>query len=378
MRLSVCLLTRNQEDQIGAALRSVAGVVHECVVIDTGSADRTVAVAAEFGAKVIPFPWEDDFAAGRNFAVENATGDWLLWLNADEELAAESQALLRQSMEQPKVFGYFVRVQHVPSTAEPKRVSEMQDVRLFVRRPDLRFVGRLHPVHSPKSVETIRSEGLGIVVSDVILRSHARPWEADESKLRWMLRLIELELADRPGQLHYLIEKGRVLLRLADPKGHEAMAEAVERIIPLQAADKPPASNVQILLEYLMTVPPGTSRSRLTGAKARELARRWFPSSPALLYRLAEQDFKDGQFAAAAATLERLIHLGRTGAYDRSRSFDRSLVGEDAMINLAACYERLGRLEEAERCYQSLLGNKSYDAQARDRLGKVRHSRRGR
>lgn len=377
MRLSVCLLTRNQEDQIGAALRSVAGVAHECIVIDTGSTDRTAAVAAEFGAKVIPFPWEDDFAAGRNFAVENATGDWLLWLNADEELAAESQALLRQSIEQPKVFGYFVRVQHVPSTAEPKGVSETQDVRLFVRRPDLRFVGRLHPVHSPKSVETIRSEGLGTVVSDVILRSHARPWEADESKLRWMLRLIELELADRPGQLHYVIEKGRVMLRLADPRGHEAMAEAAERIIPLQGADKPPASNVQVLLEYLMNA-PRAARSRLTGAEARELARKWFPFSPALLYRLAEQDFREGHFSAAAATLERLIHLGRTGAYDRSRSFDRALLGEDALINLAACYERLGRLEEAERCYQSLVGNKSNDARARARLERIKHARRGR
>ena len=74
MALSVCFLTRNEEKNIARAVRSVAGVADEVIVADTGSADRTAPVAAEAGARVCQVPWDDDFAAGRNYALDQATG----------------------------------------------------------------------------------------------------------------------------------------------------------------------------------------------------------------------------------------------------------------------------------------------------------------
>src|SRR6266481_1881193 len=91
MSLSVCLLTRNQEMDLPRALRSVAGLADEVIVADTASTDGTAQVAAGLGAKVVQFPWNDDFAAGRNFATGQAIGDWVLWLNADEELLPAGQ-----------------------------------------------------------------------------------------------------------------------------------------------------------------------------------------------------------------------------------------------------------------------------------------------
>ena len=72
MSLSVCLLTRNDEEHLARALRSVAGVADEVVVADTGSRDRTVQIATELGARVLQFAWEDDFGAGRNFLIGQA------------------------------------------------------------------------------------------------------------------------------------------------------------------------------------------------------------------------------------------------------------------------------------------------------------------
>src|SRR3954468_21593572 len=95
MSLSVCLLTRNDEDKIAQALLSIAGVADEVVVADTGSTDATARVAADFGAKVLHFPWDDDFAAGRNFALDHATGSWVFWLNPDEELLPSTWAFVR-------------------------------------------------------------------------------------------------------------------------------------------------------------------------------------------------------------------------------------------------------------------------------------------
>src|SRR5947209_14303838 len=68
MSLSVCFLTRNEEETIGQAVRSVAAVADEILVVDTHSHDRTAARAAEAGARVLQFDWNDDFSAGRNFA----------------------------------------------------------------------------------------------------------------------------------------------------------------------------------------------------------------------------------------------------------------------------------------------------------------------
>src|SRR5947207_13563385 len=101
MSLSVCFLTRNEEANIARALRSVAGVADEVIVADTASQDRTAEIAAGLGAKVIQHQWDEDFAAGRNFPGAQATGDWLPWHNADQEVSPSCHATLRACLAMP-------------------------------------------------------------------------------------------------------------------------------------------------------------------------------------------------------------------------------------------------------------------------------------
>src|SRR6266545_4913896 len=110
MSLSVCLVTRNEEGSIGRALRSVAGVANEVIVVDTGSTDRTAEEAAALGAKVSQFPWGDDFAEARNYALDQARGDWVLWLNPDEELLSEGREHMREALARPDALAYDFRV----------------------------------------------------------------------------------------------------------------------------------------------------------------------------------------------------------------------------------------------------------------------------
>jgi tetratricopeptide (TPR) repeat protein len=376
MSLSVCLLTRNQEEHIAGALRSVAGVAEQVVVADTGSHDRSVAIAAEHGAEIHHFAWDDDFAAGRNFALAQARGDWVLWLNADEELEAASRQPLRLCMERDGVFGYFVRMLKQMRADDPDRFAETADLRLFRRRPDVRFIGRLHPAFEPDLVAAVKAEGQLVQQTGIVLRQHANPHERDEGKLRFRVRLLEKELQDRPGRLHYLLDYARTLLLLQDPKGHAVYAEAAEQILPLRQAPRPPTVSVQTLLEYLLTVPPEHCRSRLTPDEARTLALRWFPASPPLLYMNAEHFFRRGEYRRAVELLEQLLHLGRTGAYGRSRNFDPGLVGDDALINLAASYRQLGDLERAEHCYRELLASTHFRGEAARELAIVQELRR--
>ncbi|MHB1087760.1 MAG: glycosyltransferase [Acidimicrobiales bacterium] len=91
--LSVCLIVKDEEEMLGACLESVASVANEIVVYDTGSSDRTIEIARAAGAKVLEGYWDNDFARARNVALENATGDWVLTLDADEIFQCDADAL---------------------------------------------------------------------------------------------------------------------------------------------------------------------------------------------------------------------------------------------------------------------------------------------
>ena len=90
--LSICMIVKNEAANLPRALGSIEGLEAEVVVVDTGSTDETVEIATRAGAKVVHFAWISDFSAARNEAFANATGRWLLVLDADEELTAELKA----------------------------------------------------------------------------------------------------------------------------------------------------------------------------------------------------------------------------------------------------------------------------------------------
>lgn len=364
--LSACFLTRNEETTIDRAVRSAKAVADEVVVADTGSDDRTAALAAAAGATVVQFNWGDDFAAGRDFTIRRATGDWVLWMQANEELLPQSHAALRDCIGREDAFGFFVRVQNVTDPARPDVFSETSDLRLFRRRPDLPrlYVGRLHPHFHPDVVESVKRQGLAVVPCDVTIRSHVETSKPSTSKLRFNARLLEAELAERPDQLNYEIEYGRTLLLMDDARGHEVLAKAAAQMMAARHAPSPPSAKVQVLLNYLLTLPPERAPQGPTFDVARELALRWFPDSPNVLWTLAERAFHRKEYAGAAEHLRRLLHLGRTGGYDRTHRFDPNILGPDALLNLGACYLQLRRLDDAEACLAQLTGHAMFGPQA--------------
>jgi hypothetical protein len=360
-------------------------VADQVVVADTGSADGTAGAAAAAGASVVSFTWGDDFAAGRNFTVRHATAEWVLWMQANEELLASSRDALRACTAHPEAFGFFVRIRNVTDPARPDQAAETADLRLF-RRPaggESLFVGRLHPRFRPEVVSDVASRGRPVLRSDVVLSADVDAGPPAESKLRFNARLLELELHERPGQLHYLIEYARTLRLLTDDpaaqaKARAATADAAAAVALLRHAPSPPTVKAQVLLNDLLAGAdaPGAAPGPLAYDDLRDLALRWFPSSPNLLWTVAEQSFKRKDYAGAAEVLQRLLHLGRTGAYDRSHRFDPRIVGEDALLNLGACYLQSGRLEEAEACFVQLAASPVRGRQANEFLATVQRRRK--
>ncbi|MEJ2577741.1 MAG: glycosyltransferase family 2 protein [Kineosporiaceae bacterium] len=91
--LAAALIVRDEQEQLPGCLESLAGVVDEVVVFDTGSVDATVRIAREAGARVTSGPWADDFAGARNEALARTGARWVLSLDADERLRADAPAL---------------------------------------------------------------------------------------------------------------------------------------------------------------------------------------------------------------------------------------------------------------------------------------------
>jgi hypothetical protein len=351
------MLTRNEEDTVGQAVKSVLDVATEVLVVDTHSRDKTAERAAEAGARVVQYEWADDFGAGRNFTIGQSANDWILWLNGTETVTPESLPHIHTAIAQPNVFGYFVRIRTPLSVTRPEQQAETMDLRLFRRRGDLHFVGRAHPHFEAGLAEKVRREGFEVRPSAIIIQG-APFQEQTESKLRFAVRLMELELQDRPGQLHYMIELALAFLQLKDPKAQTLMADAAQQVVAQREAKTAPNVKVQALLAYVQTMPEGSTS--LSRDLARELSLRWYPASPRLMHIIAEDAYQRRDFRLAASLLERLLTLGRTGQFDRSHAFDPDLLGDRARVNLAACYYNLGEAIKAEQCYRPLLANEKY------------------
>lgn len=97
MKVSYAFIVKNEEDHLENALKSIEGA-DEIVIVDTGSTDRTLEIARKYTDKIFEFPWIDDFAAARNFAISKCTGDWVQSIDADhwmlssvEEVRAEAE-----------------------------------------------------------------------------------------------------------------------------------------------------------------------------------------------------------------------------------------------------------------------------------------------
>lgn len=139
--LSACLIVKDEEALLPACLESLAGVVDEIVVYDTGSTDRTVEIARAAGARVVEGYWDDDFARARNASLAECQGSWVLHIDADETFAGDVPAL-RQLLQSTSADELSVRIDNLDPTGTEVGFAHRAD-RLF-RRERGHWFGRLH------------------------------------------------------------------------------------------------------------------------------------------------------------------------------------------------------------------------------------------
>jgi glycosyltransferase involved in cell wall biosynthesis len=169
--LSVAIVTFNEEENLARTLSSVA-FADQILVVDSGSTDRTVEIARTFNTTVLERPWPG-FAAQKNFALSQCTGDWILSLDADEELSPELQQEIRQTLSRrpPSFDAFYLKRRNLFLGRWIKHGGFYPDPKLRLFRRNLALLPQFEdrPVH-----ETIRFHGPTATL-DYDLLHHAYP-----------------------------------------------------------------------------------------------------------------------------------------------------------------------------------------------------------
>lgn len=210
--VGLSMIVRDEEANIITCLETVADLAAEIFVGDTGSTDRTKENAARFGARVVEFPWRDDFAAARNAGLDHMSTPWVFWMDADDRLDDENRGRLRALFESlPDAnIGYAMRC-FSPWEQSNTRASYTEHLRLFRNLPAIRWQGRAHE----QIRKAVLDSGGEVRNTDVTIRHLGyRDAQTRQQKAQRNLRILLKQHTDNPTDSFVLYNIGQCHLVL--------------------------------------------------------------------------------------------------------------------------------------------------------------------
>ncbi len=249
-RLSIFVIAKNEERFLGQCLTSLNGLADQLVVLDTGSTDRTVAIAQEHGAEVHHAAWEDDFSAARNAALAHCTGDWVMFLDADEELPPVEHAKLRADLQTAGVLALRVRLQN----AGLEEDGCCHVPRVWRNAPGLFFYGRVHEQVFPSVLVKCEAWHMETRLGTATLRHHGYDPEVvkDRNKVARNLALLRRAVQEMPGEPNLAMNLGLELVRSGQLReGLEHYELAFRQLAELPKHDIVPELRESLLTQYV-------------------------------------------------------------------------------------------------------------------------------
>jgi glycosyltransferase involved in cell wall biosynthesis len=186
--LGIAMIVKNGADTLDGALKSIRGIADQIVVVDTGSSDDSPAIASRLGAELHYFKWQDDFSVARNYSLTKMRTDWILMLDADEELADFEK--LKEFVDD-QIGG--IRVKILNQMQGGKSVYSHRYTRFFRNHPGIRFEGKIHEQIN----ESIIAAGFEIIDSDIKIL-HSGYSENSPEKIERNRDLLQKELESNP------------------------------------------------------------------------------------------------------------------------------------------------------------------------------------
>jgi glycosyltransferase involved in cell wall biosynthesis len=185
--ISLCMIVKNEEQTLANCLESVRGIADEINIVDTGSRDRTKELARRYTDRIYTYEWREDFAAARNYSFSHASGTYILWLDADDEVSEEDRKRLLRLKEElhDSVKGVVMPYSYLDGAAGQRAVTGRR-LRLVRREQGCRWVGRIH--------EYLEFPEDGIILSDAVIRHTRKAGRSNRN-----LRILRRWIAEEPG-----------------------------------------------------------------------------------------------------------------------------------------------------------------------------------
>lgn len=337
--VTAAVIARNEAEVIAETLASVAGVADELLVIDTGSNDGTAEIAASAGARVVHQPWTEDFSAARNRGLREAHGQWILWLDAGERLAAGADERLREfvarSARCDTVYSLLVEL---PSSDGECSGEQIAVPRLMPKRSELYYVGRVRETVLPAATAAGLATGLAPATILRSTRDH-RP-ERRAERARRNLALAEREMREVG------VRAPRPLLAAAEALAELGRIEEALKLFDEAASGAEPGSSERLESHYGRLSALGLSGSAGDALlDACMAALEEFPLDAQLLLTLGNVMQQRNRLALAARCFDMAVKFGRV---------DLSLwhlaeLPEVAVVCLATVLQLQNLHEQAER-----------------------------
>jgi tetratricopeptide (TPR) repeat protein len=376
------MIVRDEEQFLAQCLASARDIVDEIVVIDTGSQDRTMEIAREFGALVEQREWRNDFAWARNEALKLARYRWILQLDADEELLPESKPALRQLKNaRAHLTGVWVRcVNHADQYLGVDNTISHAVVRVFPNHERIRYYGAIHEFPSlDGATTTLPAVGAPL---KIVHHGYTSDMMRDRSKYQRNMAIIEAAVTQNPQDEFNWYNLGMTAYIAGDYKRAVDAMKQMWSIVQERGA-RPFVPNALTVLADALTDFLGDPEQGLEYARAAiELAPRYanahFSAGRALESLKRYEDAREMFRAAIAdgAHHERQFIVDEDVSRWKAQNmiggtyvaqgddeaalpwFDEALKNSPKIhpvrINRANALERLGRLDEAEAALRTL------------------------
>lgn len=349
-RLSVCLIAKNEERFLHGCLESIRGLADQIILVDTGSTDRTVEIARAHGAEVHFRAWDNDFSAARNAALLHARGDWILVLDADEEVSQAHHSALRALLTQANTIAY--RLPLVDVGREDQGVSQVP--RLFRNAPQQFYVSRVHEqVYA--SLELNREKwSMENRFGDARLIHHGYQTEVVKSrnKVHRNLRLLEQANEEYPNDVNLLMNLGLELWRSGQHGyGIGYYQQSYMAMLQHPYSQTPPELREVLLTQYashLMTLKQNEDVVAVFNDQA--ILPKDRTASHYFIQGLAESALQ--RWEACAKSLQQCLKLRNQPALTPIHQDIRSGIPAHC---LAHALRKLGRTAEASKAYEQSL-----------------------
>ncbi|MGR3311302.1 MAG: glycosyltransferase [Candidatus Brocadiales bacterium] len=335
--ISLCMIAKNEAEQLSRCLESVMDLVKEIIIVDTGSTDNTVEIAEAYGAKVFHHSWTGNFSEARNVALKHATGDWILSIDADEELKKEDIHLVKEAIKDDDVDG--IRCVIHSTSNHTSALTKSHFTRLFRNNRGIYYEGTIHeiPIIAGKTI-----------ASNIRIIHHGYAIDKDKmmSKLDTYLQLLQKQLKEEPDNptTHFYLAKTYYLQK--HNKGVLREGKEVIRLLPDDVIKVRPELEIYLILACALFESDNLQEAEKMCLKALELKSNYIDPP----FFLGKMYFSIGKYEDAVLHLHKYFQIkwNLEINHDASDLVMHSLTGShEAHFMLGIIYEKQGKYMDA-------------------------------